>query len=98
MVRCRIAVLLVLALLLTFIAIKIVFGRNLYAIGENVEAARFSGINIKKTTMIMFIIMGALCAVSGTLLTGRMDGATASAGTMFVMDAIVLPVLLVGLA
>jgi len=81
-------IMLVIALLLNFISIKTVFGRNLYAIGGNIEAARFSGINIKKTIMIMFVIMGALCALSGILLTGRLDGATASAGTMFELDAI----------
>ena len=81
-------ILLVLALIFTFVAIKTEFGRNLYAIGGNVEAARFSGINIERTTMMMFILMGMLSAVTGVLLTARMDGATASAGTNFELDAI----------
>ena len=81
-------ILLVLALVFTFIAIKTEFGRNLYAIGGNVEAARFSGITIEKTIMVMFILMGMLSAITGVLLTARMDGATASAGTNFELDAI----------
>jgi D-xylose transport system permease protein len=81
-------ILLVLALIFSFIAIKTQFGRNLYAIGGNLEAARFSGINVEKTTMMMFIVMGALSAITGVLLTARLDGATASAGTNFELDAI----------
>jgi len=81
-------ILIVLALVFTFIATKTEFGRNLYAIGGNMEAARFSGINEKKTTMMMFIIMGVLSAVTGVLLAARLDGATASAGTNLELDAI----------
>lgn len=81
-------ILLTLGLIFTFIATKTEFGRNLYAIGGNIEAARFSGINVEKTTMLMFIIMGVLSAITGVLLTGRLDGATASAGTNFELDAI----------
>jgi len=81
-------ILLALGLIFTFIATKTEFGRNLYAIGGNIEAARFSGINVEKTTMLMFIIMGVLSAITGVLLTGRLDGATASAGTNFELDAI----------
>jgi D-xylose transport system permease protein len=83
-----VVILLVLALIFAFIAIKTEFGRNLYAIGGNVEAARFSGINVEKRTMRMFVIMGMLSAITGVLLTARLDGATASAGANFEMDAI----------
>jgi D-xylose transport system permease protein len=81
-------IMVVLALIFTFIAIKTEFGRNLYGIGGNVEAARFSGIRIERTIMIMFILMGVLSAITGVLLTARLDGATASAGTNFELDAI----------
>jgi len=81
-------ILIVLALIFTFVATKTEFGRNLYAIGGNMEAARFSGINEKTTTMMMFIIMGVLSAVTGVLLAARLDGATASAGTNLELDAI----------
>jgi len=83
-----VTVLLVIVFIFIFISKKTVFGRNVYSIGGNVEAARFSGINVEVTTFIMFIIMGILSAISGILLTARLDGAIASAGTMFEMDAI----------
>ena len=81
-------VLLILALVFNFIATRTQFGRNLYSIGGNEEAARFSGVKVEKTIMSMFVLMGALSAVTGAFLTARLDGATASAGTMFEMDAI----------
>jgi D-xylose transport system permease protein len=83
-----VVVVLALALIFWFISTRSPFGRNLYAVGGNADASRFSGINVEKNTLIMFVIMGALSAISGILLTARLDGATASAGTMFEMDAI----------
>ena len=83
-------VLLLLGLALCFVVIsrKTRFGRYLYAIGGNNEAARLSGINIRLTTMFAFVFMGILCAIGGIVLTARLNGATTSAGTSFEMDAI----------
>ncbi len=75
-------------ILFAFISTKTKFGRNVYAIGGNVEAARLSGINVKRNVLGLYIITGLLSALSGILLTARMDGATASAGNSFEMDAI----------
>ena len=75
-------------ILFAFIAAKTRFGRNVYAIGGNIEAARLSGINVKRNVLGLYIITGLLSALSGILLTARMDGATASAGNSFEMDAI----------
>ncbi|KLU63267.1 xylose transport system permease protein XylH [Peptococcaceae bacterium CEB3] len=81
-------ILMALTVLFNFMAEKTVFGRHIYAIGGNKEAARFSGINIRRTTMILFIIMGALTAVSGIIFTARLNAAGASAGNLFELDAI----------
>lgn len=81
-------ILMALTVLFNFMAEKTVFGRHIYAIGGNKEAARFSGINIRRTTMILFIIMGALTAISGIIFTARLDAAGASAGNLFELDAI----------
>ena len=77
-----------LIVIFTFISNKTRFGRNVYAIGGNVEAARLCGINVKRNVLMLYVITGLLSAVSGILLTGRMDGATANAGTSYEMDAI----------
>jgi xylose ABC transporter membrane protein len=74
--------------IIAFVAGKTSFGRYLYAIGGNSEAASLSGINIKRNTLVVFVIMGALSGLAGLLLTGRLNAATTSAGQSYEMDAI----------
>jgi len=83
-----IVVVAVLVLLFNFISTKTVFGRHVYAIGGNKEAARLSGINIRALNLTIFIFMGVLSAISGIVFTGRLNSATASAGNLFELDAI----------
>jgi len=64
------------------------FGRHLYAIGGNRDAARLSGINVKQRILCVFLLMGALSAVAGLILTARLNAATTSAGQNFELDAI----------
>jgi len=71
-----------------FISSKTSFGRNIYAIGGNEEAAALSGINIKRKTLSVFVIMGALAGIAGVILTSRLNSATTSAGEMYELDAI----------
>ena len=78
----------VLALIFTFIARSTTFGRQIYAIGGNSEAARLSGINIKRRTMTVFILCNTLAAIAGLVLTARLNAATMSAGNMYELDAI----------
>lgn len=83
-------VMIVLALTVVFVFVtkKTRFGRRIYAIGGSREAARLSGINVRAYVMVLYIIMGSLSALSGVMLTSRMDGATASAGTAYETDVI----------
>ncbi|MHC1770928.1 MAG: ABC transporter permease [Flexilinea sp.] len=64
------------------------FGRNIYALGGNVEAARISGININKTKMIVYVITSALASLSGVFIASRLGSAEAAAGTGFEMTVI----------
>ena len=75
-------------ILFTWVATKTRFGRNVYAIGGNVEAARLSGINVKRNVLGLYVLTGLMAALSGVLLTARMNGATANAGTSYEMDVI----------
>lgn len=81
-------ILIVATLVIAFISIKTRFGRRLYAIGGNADAAKLSGINIKKEVMKIYLVVGALSAISGLILTARLDAATSSAGTSFEFSAI----------
>ncbi len=67
---------------------KTTLGRYIYAIGGNVNAARLSGINIKKITIIVYSIAGALAAVGGIIVTSRLDSAQPNAGISYELDAI----------
>ena len=83
-----ILILMGLVLLFSFIANHTTFGRHVYAIGGNREAALLSGINIKLKTLWIFILMGGLSGLSGLVFTARLNSATASAGNLFELDTI----------
>lgn len=70
------------------IANKTEFGKNVYAIGGNVEAARVSGVNIEKNLIIIYAMAGALYGLAGVLEAARTGGATNNYGTMYELDAI----------
>jgi len=88
-----ILVVIVVAVILTFIANSTVFGRQIYAIGGNQEAARLSGISIKKRLLMLFVLMGALTSIAGIVFTARLGAATAQAGFMLELDAIAAAVI-----
>src|SRR6185295_2413339 len=65
-------VMILLALFFSFISTRTVFGRRIFAIGGNSEAAFLSGINIKWNTMLVFAISGLLSAIAGIIYTARL--------------------------
>jgi D-xylose transport system permease protein len=88
-----ILIVLALAALLSFVADKTVFGRRLYAMGGNADAARFSGIDLRRQTLYLFMVTGALVAVAGVIYTARLNAATTSAGQNAELDAIAAAVI-----
>ena len=81
-------VLLVVALGGAFLTANTTFGRYLYAIGGNPDAARLSGINLKRYILAAFCLMGALAGVASILHTARVGSASPDAGTLMELDAI----------
>ena len=67
---------------------KTVFGRSIYAIGGNQEAARISGINIDRTKMAVYMITGVLAALAGILMSARLGSAEPSTGSGLEMKVI----------
>lgn len=67
---------------------KTTFGKSVYAIGGNVNAAKVSGINVFTTTIIMYTIAGALYGLGGVLEASRTGGATNNYGNSYELDAI----------
>jgi len=84
---------LVLAAVLATVAAHTPFGRHLYAIGGNKEAAFYSGIDIQSHIVKVFALMGALAGVAGIVLTARVGSATSDAGRMMELDAIAAAVI-----
>lgn len=72
----------------TIVMKKTTFGRHIYAIGGNLHAAVLSGINVRRVNFWLFVNMGALSALSGILITARMNSAVPKAGDGFELDAI----------
>ncbi|MGO8799223.1 MAG: sugar ABC transporter permease [Roseiarcus sp.] len=67
---------LVAGVVMTFMATRTRFGRYVYAIGGNPEAAELAGINTKRITVLVFMVMGVLAAISGCIESARLDSAT----------------------
>lgn len=83
-----VVILLAVALLGAFITNSTTFGRYLYAIGGNAEAARLSGINNKINILKVFAFLGALTGVAALIFTARVGSAAPDAGTLKELDAI----------
>src|SRR6266496_2303115 len=79
---------LAIALAGAFLSQNTTFGRYLYAIGGNPDAARLSGINIRKHIHVVFCIMGALAGISSIIYTARVGSASPDAGQLLELDAI----------
>jgi D-xylose transport system permease protein len=65
---------------MTFLATRRRFGRYVFAIGGNPEAAELGGINTRWTIMQTYILMGVLCAISAAIASARLNGATLDVG------------------
>jgi D-xylose transport system permease protein len=76
------------ALLGGFLTTSTTFGRYLYAIGGNADAARLSGINNKRNILKVYAILGALTGLAALIFAGRGSSATPDAGTLKELDAI----------
>lgn len=71
-----------------FLTRKTTFGRYLYAIGGNADAARLSGINNRRNVLAVYALLGALTGIAALIFTGRQGSAAPDAGTLKELDAI----------
>ena len=80
------------ALILTgvmwFIWNKTTFGKNMFALGANEEAARVSGVNVIKTTIMVFALAGVMYSFTGLIEGARVASNTANTGANYELDAI----------
>jgi len=76
------------ALIASFILNRTVIGRSMYAVGGNAEAARLSGLPVRRITVTVFALAGLFAAVAGLLLAGRLESAQPQAAAGYELDAI----------
>ncbi|MEU8228584.1 multiple monosaccharide ABC transporter permease [Actinoplanes sp. NPDC048967] len=67
---------------------RAVFGRQIYAVGGNLQAATLSGVKVKSVIFWIFVNMGVLAALAGVIFAGRLNQANPTAGANFELDAI----------
>jgi D-xylose transport system permease protein len=67
-------------LVVTFMARRLRFGRAVYALGGNPDAAELAGINTRWTVMKTFILLGLLCGIAGAIASARLNGASLDIG------------------
>lgn len=75
-----IVIVILVTLVVSFIATRRRFGRAVFALGGNPEAAELAGINTRWTVMKTFIFIGLLCGISGAISSARLNGATIDIG------------------
>src|SRR2546430_12168566 len=81
-------------LLWTFVAKRTTFGRHVYAVGGNAEAARRAGINVARIRIVVFMIAGAMSGLGGIVLAARLNSVDLNAGGgTLLIDAIAAAVL-----
>jgi ribose transport system permease protein len=76
-----------------FVLSRTVFGRKAYLAGGNREAALYSGINLRRLRIAIFMISGLMASIGGVLMTSRLYSAQPNAGMGYELDAIAAAVL-----
>ena len=86
-------ILIIVFLLAHYILTQTSYGRSVYAVGGNREAARLSGIRVKTSEFLVYTLNGLMCGMAGLILTARLGSAQSTSGTGIEMDAIVAVIL-----
>ncbi len=76
-----------------FVLERTLYGRHVYAVGGNAEAARLAGVRVKRVVMSVYVIGGACAGLAGVIFAARVVSAQPTAGTGYELDAIAAVVL-----
>ena len=86
-------ILIIVFLLAHYILTQTSYGRSVYVVGGNREAARLSGIRVKTSEFLVYTLNGLMCGMAGLILTARLGSAQSTSGTGIEMDAIAAVIL-----
>lgn len=64
------------------------FGRRTLAVGGNAEAARLAGINVRRHTALLYVLLGVACGIAAVMIIGRTTTGSSTHGTLYELDAI----------
>ena len=78
----------VIAVAVSIMLSRTTFGRHIYAVGSNAEAARLSGVKVGRVTLLVYTLSGALSGLTGCVLMSRLVTAQPNEGVMYELDAI----------
>jgi fructose transport system permease protein len=78
----------VLAVIVSYVLSRTAFGRHVYATGDDPDAARLSGINTDRTLIAVYALAGLICAIAAWVLIGRIGGVSPQAGQTANLDSI----------
>lgn len=78
----------ILVIIFSYFLKSTVLGRQIYATGSNMEAARLSGVNVKRVQLFVYTLTGGLCALAGIMSGGLLGTAATNAGAGTELDVI----------
>ncbi len=78
----------IITVVMWFIWNKTAFGKNMFAIGSNSEAANVSGVNVKRVIMLVFMLAGIMYGITGFIEAARIGSNSAATGLNYELDAI----------
>lgn len=79
---------LIITIVMWFIWNKTIFGKNMFAVGSNPEAANVSGVNVNKTIIMVFTLAGIMYGITGFIEGARIGSNSAATGLNYELDAI----------
>ena len=79
---------LIITVIMWFIWNKTAFGKNMFAVGSNPEAANVSGVNVKRVIILVFMLAGIMYGITGFIEAARISSNSASTGLNYELDAI----------
>ena len=86
-------ILLIVFILGSIMLTKLKYGRYVYAVGGNENAAMVSGINVKRVKMMVYVLSGMACGIAAIILTARVSAGLPQAGESYELDAIAATVI-----
>ncbi|MAM11987.1 MAG: ABC transporter permease [Rhizobiaceae bacterium] len=78
----------VLVMLLAYVLRQTAWGRHVYAVGDDPEAAELAGVNVKRTLISVYVLSGLICAFAGWALIGRIGSVSPTSGQLSNIESI----------